>query len=148
MNNDHEPLGHLWVTNFLRRNLRVHSVVGRLIEASRAEAATLELIRDFLELFERTRLRLNIPPKAIWNMDETGLALGVCNNSQVIALSHKKKAYKKTPENREWVSIVECVSATGQRLCPAIIFKGKHLQTTWFPLELILDWFYTLLENG
>jgi hypothetical protein len=148
MNNDHEPLGHLWVTNFLRRNPRVHSVVGRSIEASRAEAATPELIRDFLELFERTRLRLNIPPEAIWNMDETGLALGVCNNSQVIASSHKKKAYKKTPENREWVSIVECVSATGQRLRPAIIFKGKHLQTTWFPLESIPDWFYTSSENG
>jgi len=65
MNNDHEPLGHLWVTNFLWRNPRVHSIVGRSIEASRAKAATLELIRDFLELFKRTRLRLNIPPKAI-----------------------------------------------------------------------------------
>ncbi|KAG9186427.1 hypothetical protein G6011_02983 [Alternaria panax] len=125
MNNDHDPLGHLWVTNFLRRNPRVHSTVGRLIEASRTQAATPELIRDFLELFERTRLRLNIPPKAIWNMNETRLALGVCNNSQEIASSHKKKAYKKSPENCECVSIVECVSAISQRPPSSDNLQGK-----------------------
>jgi hypothetical protein len=136
------------VSNFLRRNLRVHSVVGRSIEASRARAATPELIKSFLELFKQTRLRLAIPPKAIYNMDETGIALGVCSNSQVIASAHKKKAYTKSPDNRQWVSIVETVSAAGQRLRPAVIFKGKHLQSTWFPAGCVPDWLYTTSENG
>jgi hypothetical protein len=34
-------------------------------------------------------------------MDETGVALGVCTNSQVIASSTKSKAYKASPEDRE-----------------------------------------------
>jgi hypothetical protein len=34
-------------------------------------------------------------------MDETGVALGVYNNSQVIASAHKSKAYNKSPEDRE-----------------------------------------------
>jgi hypothetical protein len=133
MNGDHDPLGQLWITHFLTRQPRVASIVGRSIEAARAEAATPELIRAFIELFERTRVELNIRMEDIWNMDETGIALGVCTNSQVIASSRKKKAYVKAPGDREWVSIIETVSATGQMIRCLVIFKGKNLQTTWFP---------------
>jgi hypothetical protein len=81
-------------------------------------------------------------------MDETRIALGVCTNSIVLASSSKRKAYVKTPENREWVSIIEAVSAAGQKLRCLVVFKGKSLQTTWFPSESIPDWLYTTSENG
>jgi hypothetical protein len=148
MNGDPNPVGKLWLSHFLRRNPRVASVVGKKIEAQRAEAATPEQVRAFLELFERTRQRLNIPMEDVYNMDETGIALGVCTNTRVLASSSKKKAYIKSPENREWVSIVECVSATGQRLRCVVIFKGQSLQTTWFSSKLGPDWLYTTSQNG
>ena len=81
-------------------------------------------------------------------MDETGVALGVGVNSQVLTSSRKKKAYVESPENREWVSIVEAVSAAGQKLQALVIFKGKSLQTTWFPAQNIPNWLYTTSENG
>tara|TARA_R110002003_G_scaffold853_2_gene21702 strand:- start:2227 stop:3540 length:1314 start_codon:yes stop_codon:yes gene_type:complete len=148
MNGDDAPLGQYWMRKFLRRNPRVHSIVGRSIDAERAKAADPEVIRAFLQLFEETRRRLGIQPEDMWNMDETGVALGVCNNSQVIASAHKSKAYNKSPEDREWVSIVEVVSATGQKLRPVVIFKGHSLQTTWFPCKSVPDWFYTTSDNG
>ncbi len=148
MNGGTELLGVKWIQNFLKRNLRVASVVGRKIEAARADAASAEQVRAWMELFEATRTRYSIPHEHIYNMDETGLALGVCTNTQVLTSSKKKKAYKKTPENREWVSILECISATGRTLRPAVIFKGKSLQTTWFPSATVPDWLYTTSENG
>lgn len=81
-------------------------------------------------------------------MDETGIALGVCTNSQVIARAGKRKAYVKTPGDREWVSILETISATGQKLRCIVIFKGQSLQTTWFPSDLVPDWLYTTSQNG
>ena len=81
-------------------------------------------------------------------MDETGVALGVCTNSQVLASSSKKKAYVKSPEDREWTSIIETVSATGKKLQCLVIFKGKHPQSTWFPVRGTPDWKYTTSENG
>jgi hypothetical protein len=57
-------------------------------------------------------------------MDETSVALGVCTNTRVLASSSKKKAYVKSPKDREWVSIIKCVSATSQKLRCAIVFKG------------------------
>ena len=81
-------------------------------------------------------------------MDETGCALGVCTNSQVVASSSKKKAYIKSLEDREWVSIIETISAVGVKLQCLVIFKGKHLQSTWFPAQGTPDWVYTTSENG
>lgn len=39
MNGDYEPLGRLWVPNFITRNPRVASIVGRTIESARTTAA-------------------------------------------------------------------------------------------------------------
>jgi hypothetical protein len=148
MNGDYEPLGQLWVPHFITRNPRVASIVGRTIESARATAASYETIRAFLELFERTRVELGIQYEDMWNMDETGVALGVCTNAQVLASSTKKKAYIKSPEDREWVSIIETISATGVKLQCLVIFKGKHLQSTWFPAQGTPNWLYTTSENG
>ncbi|UPX17329.1 uncharacterized protein EKO05_0007693 [Ascochyta rabiei] len=76
MNGDYEPLGHKWVTHFITRNPRVASIVGRKIKSARTTAANYETIRAFLELFERTRIKLGIQYEDIWNMDETGVGLG------------------------------------------------------------------------
>jgi hypothetical protein len=148
MNGDYQPLGQLWVSHFVARNPRVASIVGRKIESARTTGANYETIKAFLELFERTRIELGIQYEDIWNMDETGVALGVCTNARVLASSSKKKAYVKSPEDREWVSIIETVSATGAKLQCLVVFKGKHLQTTWFPTAGTPDWLYTTSENG
>jgi hypothetical protein len=139
MTGDNAPLGHLWVSHFLQRNQRVHLIVGRSIEAARTDVTNPEAIRAWLELVEQTRVRLRIRAEDTWNIDETGIWLGVCNNSQVLASSSKRKAYVKSPENREWVSIVEVVSASGQKLHPLVIFKGETLQTTWFPSSSVSE---------
>src|SRR5205814_4285118 len=49
-----------------------------------------------------------------------------------------------------WTTIIETVSATGIALKPAIIFKGKDLQTQWFidEFKTIADWYFICTENG
>jgi len=74
--------------------------------------------------------------------------LGVCHNSQVLTSIKKKNIYVKSPEIREWVSIIEAKSADGQKSTCIVIFTGKHLQTTWFPSKSVPDWLYTTSGNG
>ena len=112
MNGDDTPVGKHWIHAFLKRNPRVASIVGRKKEAQRAERATSEQVRAFLELFEKTCLRLGIRAEDPWNMDETGKAMGVYSNSRVLADSGKRKAYFSSPGNRKWMSIIERVSVT------------------------------------
>jgi len=83
----------------------------------------------------------------LWNMDETGLNLGSSGYIRGITDSHKKRAAVGAPSLSEWVSIIECVSASGRSTRPAVLFKGKTLRTTWFPRDLP-DYRFTTSENG
>lgn len=147
MNSDYKPLRQLQVPHFITRNPRVASIVGRTIESAKTTADSYNIVQAFLKLFERTRIELGIQYEDIWNMDETRVALRVCTNAQVVVSSTKKKTYIKSLEDREWVSIIETISATGIKLQCLLIFKGKHLQSTWFPAACIPDWLYTTSEN-
>ncbi|OCK74230.1 hypothetical protein K432DRAFT_311149, partial [Lepidopterella palustris CBS 459.81] len=63
----------------------------------------------------------------IYNIDKTGIALGVYINTQVLTSLKKKKAYIKSLKNREWVLIIEIISAIGRKLRCLVIFKGQNL---------------------
>jgi hypothetical protein len=122
---DTKELGNKWVNHFIKRNPRVASAIGRKIDASRISSTHPDLINEFYTLYRELVQRYNIQPSNTWNMDEHGIALGVCMNAIVLASSTKRRAYVKSPETREWVSIVEAISATAQFITPLIIFKGQ-----------------------
>ena len=84
----------------------------------------------------------------MWNIDETDIALEVCTNQRVIGTSQTTQTYVATPKNREWVSTIECISASGCKINPVVIFKGKSLQSTWFTPEKTPDFYYTCSERG
>jgi DDE superfamily endonuclease/Tc5 transposase DNA-binding domain/helix-turn-helix, Psq domain len=148
MNGDTRPLGKRWLHNFMKRNTGVASVIGRRIESARVRETHPEQLQAFYTHFEATRDRLQVSQDNVWNVDEVGTALGVCMNSRVLANSSRKRTYISLPQNREWVSVLETVSATGRNIRPVIIFKGKQaLQSSWFEEE-VPDWIYTTSENG
>jgi len=58
----------------------------------------------------------------------------------------KKKAYMTQYGNREWVSLIKCISMDGRYLPPWIIFKGKLIQKAW--KEALKSGEITVSENG
>jgi hypothetical protein len=80
-------------------------------------------------------------------MDEHGTAMGRCTNSMVVAPASKKRTFAKAPSNRDWVIVIETVSATGTSIKPMVIFKGTAVQTTWFPSNPP-NWIYTVTQKG
>ena len=93
INSDDQPVSKHWLSYFIHRQPRIASVVGRKLEAQRADAATPEQIRAFLEHYKQIKQRLNIRTENTYNIDKTSLALGVCTNTRVLSSSQKKKAY-------------------------------------------------------
>jgi hypothetical protein len=147
LNGDTQPLGKKWINKFIRGHPRIKSVVGRPIEAARINGPHPDLIREFYQSFQEVVRQYNIQPCNTWNMDEHGIALGVCTNSIVIGDASKRRSYVKSPEDREWVSIIETVSGTGGFIRPLVIFKGLAPQSTWFPVNTP-DYQYATSENG
>jgi hypothetical protein len=77
----------------MQRNPRIASQVGRTIDRAQSAVANQEDIKAFFELYSTTCTELSITPENTWNMDETGVAQGACNNSRVLTDSRKKKTY-------------------------------------------------------
>ncbi len=65
-------------------------------------------------------------------MDEKGAALGGAGKARVICPKSNFQVYKTQDGNREWVSLIECISADGRILAPFIIFKGKRHMKAWY----------------
>lgn len=127
LNGDEDALGSHWLNSFMKRNPRVSSCIGKPIEAARIQNTDPEILAAFFELFQRVQSTHNVRPSNTYNMDETGIGLGICTNTRVLAKLGKKSTYVQAPQNREWVSIVETVSAVGQAIQPLVIFKGKEV---------------------
>ena len=51
------------------------------------------------------------------------------------------------PGNREWVTTIECINASGWALPPCVIFKGKVFIESWFD-NLPDDWRFEVSPNG
>ena len=117
----------------MQRNPEISTCIGRSIEASRIDGTHPDLLSEFYTRFRELQSRNNVEQRNIWNMDKHGIALEVCANSMVLASSGKNRTYVISPQSREWVSIIEKISASGQSIRTLIIFKGSNPQSTWFP---------------
>ena len=122
-----QPLGHNWVPRFLARHPDIHSKIEKKLDALRAKNTTISQLKEYFDRLKRIIKMHNIAPENIWNIDETGLGLGVCNNQIVIRTSKTNQIYNSTPESREWVTIIKIISVNGHYIKPLIIFTGSDL---------------------
>jgi hypothetical protein len=68
--------------------------------------------------------------------------------ANVIVDSSLSTTYEAQPGRQEWVTVIECISATGEKIPPLVIFKGKNLLTTWLPQPLPWGWLFSCNESG
>jgi hypothetical protein len=84
----------------------------------------------------------------IYNFDETGFQIGVISTAKVITGAERARPVSIQPGNREWVTVIDCISSYGWSVPPVIIFEGKVHQSTWYSDTLPLDWVIGVSENG
>ena len=81
--------------------------------------------------------KYNITAENLYNWDEKGFIIGHASATQRIMLLEAFKSeriqYASEDGNREFISLLACISADGTALPPALIYKGDslYLQDTW-----------------
>jgi hypothetical protein len=141
-------LGRHWIYRFIHRHPEIATKIGRKIDHERVQAVTPDIVQAFFTQVAATVSNYQVKVRNIWNMDETGTALGVCTNQTVLGSASTRSTYVQRPENREWASTIEAISADGRKVRSTTIFKAKSVQTTWFMPNDIPDALYTTSEKG
>jgi hypothetical protein len=103
----------------------------------------------WFELVRRTIDENGIQPEDIYNFDETGFAMGLISTAKVVTRAeYYGRRSVLQPGNREWVTSIECVGATGFILPPTIIFKARtYHYEAWYD-DLPNDWRIEISDNG
>ncbi|KYG40015.1 hypothetical protein M433DRAFT_98540, partial [Acidomyces richmondensis BFW] len=87
-------------------------------------------------------------PDCIYNMDESGFAVGASQSSRVLVNLREESSWKVISGRQEWITAIECVSAAGVVIPPLVIFKAKHTNTAWIPIDTPSNWRFTTSNSG
>ena len=143
-----QPVGKKWVSRFIQGQPELQTKWTRRLNSQRASSEDPIAITAWFKLVEETRQTYGVLDQDIYNFDETGFAMGVAATSKVVTSSDRVgRAVVIQPGNREWVTVIECVNASGWSIPPFVILAGKVHQSSWYR-DLPLDWTIGVSENG
>nr|CAI5867589.1 unnamed protein product [Callosobruchus analis] len=124
--------GEDWFLNFKKRhNLSIRKP--EPLEYARKKAATDPfIIYGYFNLLKKTLVEMDLEnaPYRIWNLDESYLSIDP-SKSKVVGERGQKSSRVISSSGRENTTFVLACSATGQRVPPLIIFKGKNIWDQW-----------------
>ena len=144
---DYRELGPNWVSRFLSRHSKLRSRFSQPLDRDRAETHDPKKLMRWFQLVESTIQKYSIQQKDVYNMDEKGFAIGAAERSRVVCHKSNLQIYKTQDGNREWVSLIECISADERLLGLFIIFKGKRQMKAWYDVLKDEDSYIALSEN-
>ena len=142
-------IGEQWVNRFIQRHPELKSKYTRQYDYQRAKCENPELIKNWFTCVQETIQKYGILEQDIYNMDETGFQMGVASTSKVICGSETRDSHARSiqPGNREWITIIIAINATGSVLPPQIIFAGKKHQSQWYS-AIPEDYRISMSDNG
>jgi hypothetical protein len=142
------PLGQKWVSRFVKRQSELQTKWNRKFHSQRACCEDPVQIKSWFKLVQDTRVAYGIDDNDVYNFDETGFMMGVAATSKVVTSSDTVgRATVVQPGNREWVTTIECINASGWCLPPFVILSGKLHQASWYQ-DLPPDWVIAVSNNG
>lgn len=121
--------GKDWVYGFIKRqpNLAVRQTTPTSI--ARAIGFNAVQVQRFYTNLKECLNKYNFQPGKIFNMDETGISTVPKKTPKVISLKGKKNVNKiVSGERGQTITVVCCVSATGNYVPPAFIFPRKRMK--------------------
>jgi hypothetical protein len=108
-----QTVGENWVYNFVKRHPELSTRFSRRYNYERAKYEDPKIIGEWFNLVQ-TILQFGITPDDVYNFDETGFAIGLIATAKVVmrAQYYGRRSLLQ-PGNREWVTPIECINASG-----------------------------------
>ena len=91
----YSPISKRWIDRFRKRYPELKTVYSRALDASRFEGVTYPIVNAYFDALTDLFLENSYPSDAIFNVDETGFALGTTLPSKVLIKRGDTIAFKK-----------------------------------------------------
>ena len=144
----YDEIGEQWVGRFLGRHPELASVRPRSIDAVRVKDTSPERLQRWFDDLEKVVAEFKVRPENIYNMDESGFAIGEKEAGRCIINAHVRQQFQVKPGRQEWVTVVECICADGSVVPPLVIFKAEKLSTQWIPASIHGNWRFNCNSKG
>ncbi|KAM9938270.1 hypothetical protein OXX80_002219 [Metschnikowia pulcherrima] len=142
-------VGKNWVHKYIKRRPELISRLSRAYNYRRAKCENPKIIKNWFERLQKMIADNGIQRDDIYNFDETGFAMGMIATTKVVTGSDVRgRKPLLQPGNREWVTAIECINASGWVLPSFVIFKGKRLFRAWYKGRTLPGWRVGVSQNG
>jgi len=143
------PIGARWVDRFIQRHSGLKTVFARQIDAARLKETKREVLQQWFQTIKDTICEYNVQVEDIYNMDETGFAIGSTQAGCVLIDAQIRTKFQAQPGRQEWVTVLECICPDGTVIPPLVIFKGEQISTQWLvPPDLTDGWGWSCSRKG
>lgn len=132
-NNESEMAGYSWYKAFMRRHPELSKRKAQSMNWARAQKLNPFIVKDYFTKLSSImdQFDLKNSPHKIFNLDEKGCRLTLHHSQSILAAKGSKRVHLISNEHAENVTVVACISASGQTIPPMIIFKGIRKQDTF-----------------
>ena len=149
-----KPVSKDWPRRWRGSHPQYKVVKEKPIEQARQEAMNVVTIEGWFRQLQEMMEEHNIEKEDFWNMDETGLRIGVGRGQWVIVPENDDDGKGRFTNiigshgDQEHVTIVEAISAGGVVIPPLIIIKGKVILHRWFADIMDDDYLIGVSDSG
>ena len=123
-----KEVGNQWHRSFEKRHPEIQSAKTSKLNPKRAKHFNETIIGEYFDLWEELDAKYGgIPPEHIYNMDEKGIQMGggrKKSSKKFYFLKSQKHRYRIRSDNLELVTILECISASGEVVPPAFCLQN------------------------
>ncbi len=134
----------VWIERFIKRHPELPSIVCQPIDKHRSSTYLETTLKRWFKTYEKIIIKYGITSENVYNVDETGFILGETQRRWSIVDSSMKINHSREDN----ISVLECICGDNSSLDPYIIFKGKYIDKSWFPVETDENWQFICTENG
>ncbi|KAI7768449.1 hypothetical protein LZL87_014132 [Fusarium oxysporum] len=147
---DAPPVGKRWAINLINRQPELKTRFPRRYDYKRALCEDPTIICNRFRLKENIIAKHGIHTDDIWNFDETDFMIGIILTGKVVTSTERRGKPKSVqPGNREWVTVIQGISAAGWAIPPFILIAGQHHLRSWYEgSSLPTDWAIATTQNG
>lgn len=149
-NRDASRVGPRWAENFVKRHPELKMAFRRQIDYQRAKCEDPDIVRAWFKLVQNVRAKYGITDEDVYNFDETGFLMGMLSTAKVVTSSERVNRPRTIqPGNREWVTVIQGICATGWAIPSYIVVKGKYHLLPWYrDGQFPRDWRIHTSDNG